>query len=187
MRSSLDKRSSKFLSRVLRHEPGLIGLDVDAAGWASVTELIARANAAGWPLTRADIDRVLAMNAKQRFRLSADGERIRASQGHSIAVDLGLAPAVPPTHLYHGTAEPYLATILCEGLKPQRRLHVHLSSDPDAARAVGQRHGRPVVLKVMAGRLHREGHLFWQADNGVWLTTAIPPGHLAVHWRRGRS
>lgn len=171
--------TSKFLSLVLRHRPEAIGLALDPQGWTDVDELIARAAAHGRPLSRDLIARVVAENDKQRFALSPDGSRIRANQGHSVAVDLALAPQEPPDTLYHGTATRHLAAIEREGLRPGRRQHVHLSPDPAAARIVGQRHGQPVVLRVAAGALWRAGEPFYRSANGVWLVAAVPPTYLS--------
>lgn len=171
-------RTSRFLSRVLRHAPESVGLRLDGAGWAEVDDLLEAARGAGVALDRATLDRVVGENDKQRFALSADGRRIRASQGHSVPVELGLAAVEPPEVLFHGTAEGSLDAILREGLRPGRRTHVHLSPDEATAVAVGRRHGRPVVLRVPAGRMHRAGHAFYRSDNGVWLTDHVPAEHL---------
>jgi putative RNA 2'-phosphotransferase len=129
-------------------------------------------------LDRATLDRVVGENDKQRFALSADGRRIRASQGHSVAVELGLEPREPPAVLFHGTADRNLDSIRAEGLRPGRRTHVHLSADEATATAVGRRHGRPVVLRVHAGRMHAAGHAFYRSDNGVWLTARVPAADI---------
>jgi RNA:NAD 2'-phosphotransferase (TPT1/KptA family) len=104
-------RTSKFLSLVLRHKPKRIGLTLDQGGWARVDELIAAANHAGVPLDESSLRQVVEQNNKQRFAFSEDGLRIRASQGHSIPVDLGLEPREPPEFLYHGTATRFLPSI----------------------------------------------------------------------------
>lgn len=174
------KETSKFLSFILRHDPGSIGLVLDTQGWADVDDLIARATASGRHLDRATLEGIVAANDKKRFTLSADGRRIRAAQGHSVEVDLGLEGAVPPSPLYHGTATRFLDSIMSDGLKPGSRQKVHLSAELATARAVGQRHGKPVVLLVDAARMHAEGHAFWRAENGVWLTDAVPPRFLQV-------
>ena len=171
-------RLSKFLSLVLRHAPERAGVVLDAAGWAEVDALIAGARRAGVALDRARLERVVRDNDKQRFAFSPDGRRIRASQGHSVAVDLGLTPEAPPETLYHGTAARHLDAIRREGLRPGRRTHVHLSADAATAASVGRRHGRPVVLGVAAGAMHRAGHAFVRSANGVWLTDAVPPEYL---------
>jgi putative RNA 2'-phosphotransferase len=168
-------RTSKFLSLVLRHQPGHIGLTLDASGWADVGELIERAAARGVTLTRELIAEIVATSDKQRFALDAAGTRIRANQGHSVDIDLGLEPTEPPAILFHGTASANVTAIRSEGLKPGNRQHVHLSRDEATAVRVGQRHGRPVVLRVFAGKMWAQGAPFYCSANGVWLTPAVPP------------
>lgn len=170
---------SKFLSFVLRHKPDEIGLTLSADGWANIDELIGKANAAGTNFARADLLSVVASSDKKRFSLSADGLSIRAAQGHSVSVDLGLSPQEPPSILYHGTATRFVDAILSDGLKPQGRQQVHLSSDEATAQLVGQRHGRPHIFKVDTGGMHAKGFRFYLADNGVWLTDHVPPEFLA--------
>jgi putative RNA 2'-phosphotransferase len=109
-----------------------------------------------------------------------DGQCIRANQGHSLPVDLGLSAIEPPEWLYHGTADRFIDPIRRDGLLPRRRTHVHLSPDEKTAEAVGRRHGRPVILKVLAGRMHRDGYDFFLSANGVWLTAGVPPEYLQV-------
>ena len=118
-------------------------------------------------------------NDKQRFAFDASGEMIRANQGHSAPVDLQLEEREPPEVLYHGTVERFLPSILDEGLNRGKRHHVHLSKEMVTARKVGARRGKPVILKVDAGRMHRDGHKFYLSANGVWLTDAVPPGYLS--------
>jgi putative RNA 2'-phosphotransferase len=169
------RKVSKFLSLVLRHDPQRIGLALDAQGWADIDALIERAGAHGVVLTREIIREVVATSDKQRFAIDASERRIRANQGHSVDIDLGLDPCEPPEVLFHGTAEANLAAIRAEGLKPGRRQHVHLSIDSATASAVGRRHGKPVILRVAAGRMRSSGFDFFVAENGVWLTAAVPP------------
>jgi putative RNA 2'-phosphotransferase len=177
MNSSVVKQS-KFLSRVLRHDPGTIGLTLDAQGWADLQALIELANRKGMRLSRERIAEIVAQNDKQRFALSPDGQRIRANQGHSIEVDLGLPPAVPPEVLFHGTATCFLDSIRTQGLLPGRRQHVHLSLERATALKVGQRHGQPALLVVRSGLMHAAGSVFHVADNGVWLTARVPVDFL---------
>jgi putative RNA 2'-phosphotransferase len=167
-------RRSKRLSYVLRHAPGSVGLTLDTAGWVPVDDLLA---ALGW--SRAALDEVVAGNDKARFALDGTGTRIRASQGHSVAVDLGYQPAVPPDELFHGTVERFLPAIREQGLRPGNRHAVHLSPDVGTARRVGGRRGRPVVLRVDAAAMAREGAVFTRSANGVWLVDAVPPRHLS--------
>ena len=171
-------RASKFLSLVLRHEPAQIGIVLDEQGWTSVEALLKQLGTHSQPLNFEQLVHIVETSPKQRFKFSDDRTRIRASQGHSVAVELGYASATPPEMLYHGTAARHQATIQAEGLRKMARHHVHLSADVATARTVGSRHGQPVVFAVAAGELHHAGALFYQADNGVWLTDAVPAACL---------
>jgi len=175
-------RVSKYVSLVLRHDPAAGGVTLDEQGWTSVADLLSGARVRGLDVSPAELEAIVRASDKQRFALSADGLRIRANQGHSVAVDLGLAPQAPPAELFHGTVERFLPSILAEGLRKQARQHVHLSGDLETARRVGTRRGAPVVLVVDAGTMHAEGFAFFRSANGVWLTDAVPPrfiGRLA--------
>ncbi|MER5357347.1 RNA 2'-phosphotransferase [Streptomyces sp. NPDC002785] len=167
---------SKYLSKHLRHQPERIGITLDANGWVTIDELLRATARNSFPITRAELDHVVAVNDKQRFAVE-DG-RIRASQGHTVPVDLALPPAEPPPYLYHGTVGRALDAIRSEGLRPMDRTHVHLSPDRETATRVGSRRGRPVVLSVDAATMHRAGHTFYVSANGVWLTAAVPPAFL---------
>jgi putative RNA 2'-phosphotransferase len=168
-------KPSKFLSLVLRHEPERIGLALDEQGWADIGELIEKAGAHGVALTCELVAEVVATSDKQRFIIDDSGQRIRANHGHSVDVDLGLEPQVPPAVLYHGTAVGNLCSIRAGGLQAARRQYVHLSPDEATARKVGRRHGPPAVLRIQAGRMWAKGLEFFRSANGVWLTRAVPP------------
>lgn len=167
---------SKFLSRHLRHTPAAIGLRLDEAGWVEVDAVLEAAAAHGVVLTRAELDHVVATSDKQRF--AVDGSRIRANQGHSVEVSLGLPEAEPPDVLFHGTNPAALDAIRAEGLRPMRRHDVHLSPDVETATRVGARRGRPVVLSVDAAGMRRDGHDFRVSANGVWLVPSVPVDYL---------
>ena len=171
---------SKFLSLILRHQPEKIGLVLDAQGWADIDSLIELAGRHGKRLDHRLIRRVVELNDKKRFSLSEDGQRIRARQGHSIAVDLGLEARRPPDVLYHGTATRFLEPIQAKGLIKGRRRHVHLSADRDTAVVVGRRHGKPVVLEIDARAMAEQGLLFFLSENGVWLTDHVPPRFFRI-------
>jgi len=173
------KRTSKFLSLILRHDPAKIGLSLAPQGWASVEDLLTK-TPEHFGLTRERLDELVTTNDKQRFAISEDGERIRANQGHSTKVDLALEAIEPPETLFHGTATRFLDSILSEGLKPGSRQHVHLSPDTETALKVGQRHGKPVILTLPARELHQSGRHFYRSENGVWLTDHVPAAALTV-------
>ncbi|QEG02374.1 RNA 2'-phosphotransferase [Stieleria maiorica] len=171
--------TSKFLSLVLRHRPEVIGAKLDPEGWLAIDELIAQANSHGKALTLELLHEVVATNDKKRFALSDDGLRIRASQGHSVSgVELNLEQQTPPEVLYHGTVAAFLDSIRATGLQKRSRHHVHLSPDEETATKVGSRRGKPIILRVAAETMHRDGHQFYLSANGVWLVDAVPPIYL---------
>ena len=171
------QRISKFISLILRHNPDVIGISLDAHGWADVNELILGVSKK-YPLDRALLERIVSEDEKGRYSFSDDGTLIRANQGHSINVDVELEEKLPPEILYHGTAERFSPSIEREGLNSGTRLYVHLSLTPEAARKVGRRHGRPVVYAVRCGEMAKSGSKFFVSANGVWLTEKVPPEFL---------
>ncbi len=181
------KRLSKFLSRILRHQPEAIGLSLDANGWADISQLLEKAAQHQHPMDIDILKHIVATNPKQRFSLDAAKSRIRANQGHSIAVDLSLLPQQPPALLYHGTGISNAAAIAEQGILKQQRQHVHLSSDMATATQVGSRHGKPYIFTVTAGSMHRDGFLFYCSENGVWLTDNVPPQYLESMESAGKA
>lgn len=172
-------RLSRRLSYILRHDPASAGLTLDPQGWVAVDDLLA---ALGTSVSRDDLDTVVAGNDKRRYaiRSGAGGrDEIRASQGHSVPVDLGLDRVPPPPVLYHGTSAAALPSIRARGLERGGRHHVHLSPDVTTAAAVGRRRRGPVaVLAVDAAAMAAAGHAFYRSANGVWLTDHVPPEYL---------
>lgn len=169
--------TSKYISLILRHKPETIGITLDEHGWANVDELIAGiAKTQSFDL--AMLEEIVATDNKQRYSFNEEHTLIRANQGHSIPVDVELKEIVPPEILYHGTGEKYVASIDEQGLIPKSRLYVHLSKDEETAVNVGKRHGKPVVYKVHSGDMQKDGYVFYQSVNGVWLTKSVPVKYL---------
>lgn len=165
--------TSKFISLVLRHKPDAIGITLDEHGWANVDELIGGI-AKQQRFDIAMLEKIVATDEKQRYSFNEDKTLIRANQGHSVPVDVELEQVSPPKHLYHGTGEKYVASIETQGLIPKSRLYVHLSPDYNTAEKVGSRHGKPVVYRISAEMMARDGYVFYKSVNGVWLTKEVP-------------
>ena len=173
-------RISKYLSKHLRHRQDRLGLTLQPGGWVGVGELLAACAGHGFAVTRDELAEVVARNDKRRFSFDPTGTLIRANQGHSVRVDLGLEPITPPAVLYHGTGERVVTSILKDGVRKMRRHHAHLSEEPETARRVGARHGRPVVLAIDAAAMVNDGFTFYRSANGVWLVDHVPPHYLTV-------
>jgi putative RNA 2'-phosphotransferase len=175
------RQLGRLLTAALRHEPSRLGLAPDAQGWVEVEAVLAglRREPAWANATRADLDAACASDVKTRLEI-VDG-RIRARYGHSLPVRLALPAATPPDRLYHGTAEASLAAILADGLKPMTRQFVHLSANLPQARAVGYRKSaqQPALLAVDAAQAARDGQVFHDAGDGVWLTAALAARYLS--------
>ncbi len=171
------KSTSKFLALILRHKPETIGIQLDEHGWANVEELIAGiAKTRHFDMTM--LEKIVAEDEKQRYSFSKDKSLIRANQGHSIPVDVELEEKQPPEVLYHGTGEKYVASIDSMGLIAKSRLYVHLSSDPETAYKVSQRHGKPVIYVIQSGEMFRKRFKFYRSVNNVWLTEKVPPSFM---------
>ena len=180
MEKTRQVKISKYLSKHLRHTPDRLGLTLAPGGWVSVDELLSACAAHQFPLTRAELEVVVAGSDKQRFSFDETKTCIRANQGHSVEIDLQLEPQTPPDILYHGTGEQSVPAILEAGLMKMSRHHVHLSQDRETARKVGSRHGRPVILAIAAEAMHQAGFSFYCSENGVWLVEEVPPQYLTV-------
>lgn len=180
MSKSKTDKLSVFISLVLRHQPGAAGISLDEHGWADVDALIRGINDTGRYIDMDMLEEIVRTDQKGRYSFNEDRTLIRANQGHSIPVDVELRQAEPPVTLYHGTADRFLKSIENEGLRSMNRLYVHLSKDYDTAVAVGTRHGKPVVLKVDAAQMMRDGAVFYLSENGVWLTKHVEPRYLTV-------
>lgn len=170
---------SRFISLILRHNPQAIGITVDRHGWADVGMLIEGIRAKKDPeFDMAALEEIVRTDDKQRYSFNEDHTLIRANQGHSIPVDVELEQTQPPECLWHGTGEKFTESIDSGGLIPKSRLYVHLSADQETAHTVGERHGRPVIYRVLSGEMARDGYEFFLSVNGVWLTKHVPVRYL---------
>ncbi len=181
------ERLSRFAALILRHKPETVGISLDLSGFVEI-DVLARAVAAqtGWGWVDESKIRALALRDSRRYEL--DGNRIRARYGHSIAIEAPGVPVVPPEWLYHGTAPDTLDLIRVQGLKPQQRQFVHLSTSRQDALAVGSRHGGvTVVVTVLARRASEAGLTFYQASPSIYLVRGVQPEFLQVPFTASKT
>ncbi|MEI0700199.1 RNA 2'-phosphotransferase [Brachyspira intermedia] len=169
---------SKFVSLVLRHKPENIGLTLSKDGWANVYELIDKIKATGRNINKDILERVVLYNDKKRFSFNENHTLIRANQGHSINVDLQFEEKEPPEILFHGTSIDNIESIKQEGIKKMGRLHVHLSLTEETAKKVGERHGKPAIIKINSKQMYEDGIKFYLSENKVWLCDYIDPKYI---------
>ncbi len=178
-------RISKFLSLVLRHAPEKIGLELDSAGWTDVADLLVKMNSDRRSIDFEILEYIVDSNKKKRFAFNSDKTQIRANQGHSIEIEHGFKAITPPEILYHGTGEKSIVSIFKTGIEKRERHHVHLSADRETAFKVGQRHGKPVILEVLALAMEQNGHTFYSSENKVWLTDFVPVEYIEQRKNKG--
>ena len=170
---------SKYLSSVLRHSPDEIGISLDRAGWTNIDKLIRAMELAGMKISHAEIAEIATKGTDKR-RFQIQGNRIRATHGHSVPVDLG-EPTIPPDVLFHASPARNLDGIFKDGLQPGRRQFVHLAGSPEAALSVAARHGANcILLEISAGEMHIAGVEFFKGLDDVWLVPSVPPEKLKV-------
>ena len=180
-----EKRLSKLLSLMLRHEPDKFGLTLDENGFTPLDDVLkAVQSRKPWGnATLADICYVVRNSDKQRYEI--EGDQIRARYGHSVAQKIEHAPIEPPQILYHGTSPNALEAIKSDGLKSMKRQYVHLSIEPEQARIVGSRHHpRPVILKVRAHDAWHRGVKFYRPEERLFLADEVPAEFIATDEHR---
>lgn len=175
-------RLGQKLAYLLRHDQNY---KFSEDGWRLTSDLTDNHD-----FTLEELMFIVANDNKQRFEWSdtLTYSYIRAVQGHSVNVDLHYPAVEPPQFLYHGTSEKYLNSILTEGLKKMKRLHVHLSEDPITAFKCGARRKRKrgisdaVVLRIKAKEMWIDTDAkFYKSKNGVWLTEKVPVKYLEIY------
>ncbi|MEG0343505.1 MAG: RNA 2'-phosphotransferase [Acinetobacter sp.] len=171
-----EKEISQYLSFILRHKPEEINLELNSEGWGNISELIEKSQPINkTKLTLKIIQTIVKNSDKKRFQISDDGLNIRARQGHSTTtVNINHKKLVPPSYLYHGTAQRFINSIKEKGLVSKDRQYVHLTENKDTALSVGIRYGKPEILTINALKMHQSGFEFCQAENGVWLVKYVP-------------
>ena len=85
-------------------------------------------------------------------------------------------------YAYHGTSTLFLDKILSEGIKPMKRLYVHLTIDLDTALENARRKkGRPAILLVDLDRMRKMGYKIYRANEKILLTKYVPTNVIKIY------
>lgn len=174
---------SKYLCLLLRHQPDKAELDMDEHGWVSVEQLISGVNRfSRYKLDTELLEKIVAEDNKGRYRFDKNHDKIKCCQGHSVPwVEPELTYCEPPEFLYHGTTTKALEEIEESGaIKKMQRHAVHMQSDINKAWQSAERwHKTPVVLKIAASEMVRDGYKFGFTENEVWCIEEVPVKYIS--------
>lgn len=168
---------SMFMSKVLRHEPHIIGITLDENGWTNLDEFNVKLKKV---FNNISIDKIkYIVDTDEKKRYSILDNKIRANQGHNskLKVNLEFNKVVPNKSLYHGTIDKFINSIKENGLLPQSRQYVHLSSSLKVAKNVAKRRineGNIVIIEIDVEKMIKDGYDFYLSDNNVFLVKNIP-------------
>ena len=171
----------RIVTGILRHFPDRYQLPIDPHGWVPLPQIV-RAISQKHPayhwLRPQHLIAIVETDAKGRYEVRDD--RIRATYGHTVDVDLDLPTENIPDHLYYPVTAEEAAIVLEVGLKPSDRKKVHLSKTADDAHAAGAvRTPEPVILEVDAKRARADGIVIMKAGKTVYLVDRVPPEYLS--------
>jgi putative RNA 2'-phosphotransferase len=171
----------RVLTGILRHFPDRYGLTMEAQGWVSLPAIVRavsqRHPAYHW-LRVQHLVAIAETDAKGRYEVRDD--RVRATYGHTVDVELDLPTENIPERLYFPVTNDEAAIVLEVGLKPSDRKKVHLSKTAEDARAAGAvRTPEPVILEVDVRRAQDGGLVIMRAGKTVYLVDRVPAEYLS--------
>jgi putative RNA 2'-phosphotransferase len=170
----------RVMTGVLRHFPEKYGLTIDSNGWISLPQLVKSISTQhrGYHWLRAHhLVAIAESDPKGRYEVKED--RIRATYGHTVDVELDLPTENIPDELFFPVTPEEAAIVLEVGLKPTDRRKVHLSRTAEDARAAGAvRTPEPVILAIDARAARSDGIVIMQAGKTVFLVDQVPASFL---------
>ncbi|XP_005913399.1 tRNA 2'-phosphotransferase 1 [Haplochromis burtoni] len=183
-----DVRLSKSMSYALRHGASQMGLQMGTDGFLFVEDLLAHPQFHSYSLE--DVERVVATNDKQRFKLCTHPEdgrlQIRANQGHSVqVVDLELKPVMAgspdcPAEAVHGSYLRNWSSIQQQGLSRMKRTHIHLARGLPGEDGIisGMRKDCDLAVFIDVPKALADGIKFFWSENDVLLTEGDAEGKI---------
>ena len=188
-KSNLNTRLSMKLSGILRHGKDGFQSRIDGNGWLEISELLQHSHfCQHHGITYNQIVETVASNNKQRFKISEDGLRIKANQGHTIDIEdnslqkVSIEKARSYSAVVHGTNYRVLDLILQSGLSKMKRNHIHLTASDrvDASIGVisGFRGSCEILIYIDICKAISDGIEFFVSENNVILCAGNVGGVL---------
>jgi putative RNA 2'-phosphotransferase len=170
----------RILTGILRHFPDRYGLTIEPTGWVSLPEIVRAVSqkhpAYHWLRTQ-HLVAIAETDAKGRYEVRDD--RVRATYGHTLEVELDLPTENIPDQLYYPVTAEEAGIVLEVGLKPSDRKKVHLSKTAEDARSAGSvRTPEPIILEVDAKRARGDGLVIRKAGKTVYVVDQVPAAYL---------
>ncbi|HVL88309.1 MAG TPA: RNA 2'-phosphotransferase [Candidatus Thermoplasmatota archaeon] len=173
-------RVGRIMAGVLRHFPERFGVEMDEHGWVDIAEFVNRVRQQKerlhW-IKPYHVEAIVLTDPKGRYQI--DKDRVRATYGHSLELELDLPTFDIPDKLYYPVTEEELDVVLERGLQPTDRRMVHLSGTYENAMAAGQRRAEsPIVLEIDARAARDDKVVIKQAGKAVYITDSVPASYL---------
>ena len=166
------QNKSKRLSYLLRHNPEELSISKD--GFISTIEILNKLS-----ISMEQLESIVNENDKKRFSFSEDKTKIKASQGHTIQVEIKMKEYQGENiKIYHGTSKYNLESIKKKGLVPMKRQYVHLTKNIKTAKETGLRYAKRnhdlIVFSVLTDELIKNKIEILISDNEVFQVKNVP-------------
>ena len=185
MSNKLNVKTSKFLTKILRHDALNLGLVIDENGFIELNKILNIDYFKKNNITIEFIKKLVENCSKKRFNLILKDSKyyIAANQGHSIKINSNLLRKITleNTHLFpnviHGTYKKNLDSILKNGLNKMSRIHIHFTTECDNKKVIsGMRSSCNVFIHMNLCKLIEDGYEFYISQNNVILSPGNKDG-----------
>jgi len=166
---------AKFIAYILERRPDEFGLVADQEGFVKIKELLkAITEEKDWKYVRRfHLDEILHLLPSPPFEIF--DKQIRAKRRDYLS---GVyLTSDPPKLLFTSIRKRAYPSTVDKGISPAGYDRVILSSDRKLAERIGKRTDQePVILTVHTQKSMKNGVMFYQAGESLFLSEAIPPG-----------
>lgn len=167
---------SRWLLKVLRHNPEAAGVNMDRDGWVPMQEIVSSLPPHLIPFSNLPHKYLVELIEHLLWqRIQLVDENIRATYGHTTRLLDPVESHTPDAPLFHGTSWELWPLIKHVGLVPAGRRYVQLTTDFEYANRIALgRSANPLVLQVATQAALDVGVKFCNFGIHVWQCTAVP-------------